>query len=160
MNKGLQAQLLADFRYVVRRYVRAFEEKQGMKLEFWVGDDVGGVAAFGDVMFFSLEDIRLDIDADMPTGEILTWLYANLEAGSDKHINYYAWSKGLRHEHLVTRKSKWQLRLEQLMDEQTAQRRASDAEGGEAGSSERSEENGTPEQRGPQDAPNTSPQNQ
>lgn len=50
--------------------------------------------------------------------------------------------------------------VETILREQLKFRRASDAEGGEAGSSERSEENGTPQQRGPKDAPNTSPQNQ
>lgn len=102
MTKAQRLQLGEDFRAVVRRYVAAFEAKHGCHLEFWVADDMGGIASFGDVNFFSLEDIRLDIDRGLPAGEVFDWINANLEAGEGKYINLYSWANGLRHDQLKT----------------------------------------------------------
>jgi len=68
-----------------------------------VSDDIGGIASFGDVNFFSFDDIRQDIDLGVPKGLIFDWNYDNLEyAGEnrDKYINYYSYIKGLRHAQL------------------------------------------------------------
>lgn len=88
--------LKEKYERIVNAYIKEFEKKQDMQLEFWVGDEVGGICTFGDVLFFSFDDIRHDIDTNQPKGQILDWLYQSIER--DGHtMNYKSWSMGLRY---------------------------------------------------------------
>lgn len=84
------------FETIATEYLNAFCKKQDMEFEFWVGDEIGGVASFGDVNFFSFDNIRQDIDLNAPVGLILDWLYDCLEHQSTS-CNYYSYINGLRH---------------------------------------------------------------
>lgn len=80
-------------------YIEYFSKKQDMELEFWVADEVGSVACFGDY-FFSMRDIILDIESGQPIGFILDWQneIATQDAKDEKSIfiNYLSYIKGLR----------------------------------------------------------------
>lgn len=80
-------------------YIEYFSKKQYMQFEFWVADEVGGVACFGDY-FFSMTDIILDIESAQPTGFILDWQneISDQDPTDDKSIfiNYRSYIKGLR----------------------------------------------------------------
>ena len=94
METSRTTKLRDDFRSVAVRYVERFERKYSLKLEFWVADDVGGVACFGD-WFFSFDDIRYDIDHRLNENVIMDWHQANVDQGA--RIGLIAWSKGFRH---------------------------------------------------------------
>lgn len=88
--------LKAKYERIVDAYIKEFEKKQEVELEYWVGDEVGGICSFGDVLFFSFDDIRLDIDTNQPKGQIIDWLYDTMEHNGDR-MNYKSWSMGLRY---------------------------------------------------------------
>ena len=71
---------------VCQAYITRFERKQGLKLEFWVGDEIGGIAFFGDIYFFTFDDIRYDMDTEQPIGQIAQWLEES--TFRTEHINY------------------------------------------------------------------------
>jgi len=77
-------------------YIKAFEKKQMMSFEFWVADNVGGVAGFGD-LFFDFLDIKYDVDTEQPPYRIIEWSEHVLE-NQPKFINYATYCKGLRFE--------------------------------------------------------------
>lgn len=85
------------FGRVATLYLEAFAEKHDLRFEFWVADDVGDTACFGDY-FFHLDDMRYDLDNDLPKGMVIEW-YEQL---SGEHINLPSWANGLRPEHLTT----------------------------------------------------------
>lgn len=95
--------LKKEFIAVANKYVTAFEDKHETYLEFWVGNDVGGVASFGDD-FFSFNDIREDIDSDAPKHLIFDWASDRLEEHyaaegekrEERHINFGSYRTGLR----------------------------------------------------------------
>lgn len=91
-------QYYLDFINAVKGYIAAFEKKQGLKLEFWVADDIGGTACFGD-WFFNFDDIRLDIDREVPADTILEW-YDTIEHDKPS-VNYASYLKGMRAENLT-----------------------------------------------------------
>jgi hypothetical protein len=76
-------------------YVKLFCEKQEMEFDYWIGNEVGGVAEINDC-FFNFSDIVLDVNAKIQKGVIIDWYYANLD-NPKKQINYYSYTKGLRH---------------------------------------------------------------
>lgn len=84
--------------------VREFEQKQGLHFEHWVGGEVGGIAAFGCVFFFSMQNMVEDLLQDVPKGLVIEWLYAEIE--QEKSINYSTFLKGLRHNMLDTQQEK------------------------------------------------------
>ena len=87
--------LKSEYEYIVSKYIEIFCEKQDTEFEGWVGDTVGGIACFGDVMFFSFGDIVLDINSSQEKGLIINWIYDCCD-NPDKSLNYYSYTKGLR----------------------------------------------------------------
>jgi hypothetical protein len=87
-----------EYEKVVNEYIKLFAEKQGIEFFGWVGDIVGGIADFGDVYIFNFQDIVWDINSEQPTGLILQWNYDCIE--NEKAINYFSYTKGLRHKDL------------------------------------------------------------
>lgn len=75
-------------------YVVAFCVKQEMGFEFWVGDDIGGIAMIGDY-FFNMHDMVWDVNSEQPAGLILSW-YEECIEHPKKAINYFSYTKGLR----------------------------------------------------------------
>lgn len=86
---------------ILKKYIKKFEKKHGLTFEFAVSDDFMDVICFGDVFFFSINDIIYDIDTKQPKDLIIDWLYDSIN--QDKHINFYSYSKGLRYEQIKDR---------------------------------------------------------
>lgn len=86
---------------ILKKYIKKFEKKHGLTFEFSVSDDLMDVICFGDVLFFSINDIVYDIDTKQPEGLIIDWLYDSMY--QDKYINFYSYSKGLRYEQIKNR---------------------------------------------------------
>lgn len=94
MSKRINS-LKEQYEKVVSEYIGAFSQKHGLRFEFWVADQVGGVACFGDILFFNFQDIVWDINSKQPKHLIVNWIYESVE-NPDKSICYYSYSKGWR----------------------------------------------------------------
>ncbi len=88
--------LKSDYENACNAYVKAFEEKQGREFDYWIGQEVGGIASFIDQYFFNMSDIVHDIDNNCPVDLIFEWQDDCVEAEAERHINYYSYSTGLR----------------------------------------------------------------
>ena len=95
-------QLKKQYEMVVSEYVKKFCNKQELEFEYWVGNDIGGIACFGDIFFYNFQDIVWDINSKQPKGLIIKWLYDCCE-NTEKSINYFSYSKGLRFSDLTER---------------------------------------------------------
>jgi hypothetical protein len=87
---------------IIDEYIRLFEKKHGLELEFWVSENKTGIACFGDVYFFHISDIIYDIDNELPEDLIIQWLEDTIEYNERKgmNINLQSYAKGLRFEDL------------------------------------------------------------
>lgn len=94
------------YKDVCNEYVRLFCKKQGLDFDGWVGNEVGGIAAFSSQYFFGINDIVLDIDTDQKKYLILEWqsdvVEHNMFSANIQNINYKSYTMGLRYEHLST----------------------------------------------------------
>lgn len=79
--------------------VKEFENKHECELEYWVSDDITGIACFGDVLFLNLSDICFDIFTNQPKELIFKWIYDCIDY-PDQNINFKSYSMGLRFEDL------------------------------------------------------------
>lgn len=77
--------LQEQFNKIADKYIKAFCKKQDLELDFWVADIIGDTAFFADLCF-SYDNIRLDVDNDIPKGEIIRWYYDTLTAHFNKDI--------------------------------------------------------------------------
>ena len=82
-----------DYEKSVMNYLEFFCIKQQCEFDYWVADQIGTIAAFGD-NFFSLDNIRFDIDNEIEKGVIYEWQYHCIE--KEVNINYENYIKGLR----------------------------------------------------------------
>ena len=87
--------LKKDYEKVCNQYMKLFCEKQDIGFDGFVNDDIGGIALCSD-FFFNFQDIVWDVNAKIPKGVIIEWYDAQLE-NPEKAINYYSYTKGLRH---------------------------------------------------------------
>ena len=78
----------------IKDYIRAFEKKQGMYFDYAVADDLTGVLCFGDI-YLNFSDIVHDIEADIPSGRILTWYDYSIGLAFENNpfANYKNWLK-------------------------------------------------------------------
>lgn len=88
-------QLKKQYEDVVSEYVQKFCNKQGLEFEHWIGDNIGGIACFGDIFYYNLQDVIWDVNSKQPKGLIIEWLYDSIN-NPEKSINYYSYSKGFR----------------------------------------------------------------
>ena len=65
--------LKKKFENIVNEYIAEFVAKHEYEFAYWVGGQVGGMASFIDQYFLTLEDIRYDIDNDIPSPTIFRW---------------------------------------------------------------------------------------
>ena len=87
-----------EFEIICQKYIDAFCKKQEMFFDYWVADEIGIICQIGDY-FFNFDDIRFDIDNDIPKGKIIDWYDEQLEKnymvdyGELKSISYKNWLK-------------------------------------------------------------------
>ena len=89
------SKLKEKYEFIVNEYIKEFCDKQELDFDFWLGDQIGGIAFFGDALFFNFTDIVFDINSEQPKNLIIDWIYDSID-NSDVRINYYSYSKGLR----------------------------------------------------------------
>ena len=95
-RKGLKERLVE----VVNDYMEAWCDKHDYQYEedMWVGDDYGGICAVGD-LFVSFDDVRYDVDNDLPEETFEDWYWYSLEIeelGCEKNVNLRSYSMGCR----------------------------------------------------------------
>lgn len=83
---------------ILKEYIRKFEKKHELELEFAVADDLMGILCFGDY-YFSINEIIHCIDTNQPKHLILDWHDESVKY-EDVKINFQSWCMGLRFEHL------------------------------------------------------------
>lgn len=91
--------LKQNFEKACADYIEYFCKKQDIDFYFWVADEIGGVACFGDY-FFNITDIILDIETEQPAAFILDWQNESTDYGlrndNKLYINYSSYIKGAR----------------------------------------------------------------
>lgn len=102
-SKGKERQLREELEEILKSYIRLFEEKHDLDLQYIVNDDIMGVLDFGDMYVFNMTDVVYDIDHDLPKGLILQWAEDGIDDSKNptrQTINLHSYAKGLRFEDL------------------------------------------------------------
>ena len=89
---------------IIDEYTDLFCKKQDVYADGWIGDLKGGINCFSDA-YLSFDDIRTDIDLDVPKGMILDWYWDNLE-NQGNNINYQSYIRGLRVSDIINKEAK------------------------------------------------------
>ena len=90
--------LKAEWCDICNQYLKLFCEKHEYTYEpyMWVGDEVGGIIEVCD-MFVNFDDIRYDVDNDVPEDYFAKWYWKGLEVyqlTGKKYMNYPSFCKG------------------------------------------------------------------
>ncbi len=96
-------QLRKELEETLMAYIRLFEEKHDLELQYAINDDIMGVLDFGYVYFFNAADVVFDIDHDLPKGMILQWAEDSIDDSKNparQTINLLSYAMGLRFEDL------------------------------------------------------------
>lgn len=93
-------ELKKKFIDVVNDYMYLWCTKHGYRYEkdMWVGDEYGGVCMVGD-LFVNFNDVRYDMDNDLPEEMFEAWYWYSLELselGSSIEISLRDYSEGKR----------------------------------------------------------------
>lgn len=100
-------QLRKELEEILKLYIRKFEAKHDVEMQYAVDDDITGVLDFGDIYFFNVTDVIYDIDHDLPKGLILQWAKDSVDDSKNptrQTINLQSYAKGLRFEDLEENK--------------------------------------------------------
>ena len=65
--------LRKEWEEILMGYIRKFEKKHDVKLQYAVDDELIGELCFGDAYFFHIADVVYDIDHNLPKEMILDW---------------------------------------------------------------------------------------
>ena len=84
--------IIEQYEKACNNIVKHFAKKQDIQFDYWIAEEIGGVAAFIGQYFFHISDIVLDMKTNHPKGLILQWHDENIE----KRINYKSYISGLR----------------------------------------------------------------
>ena len=106
-SKDKERQLREELEEILKSYIRKFEAKHDVEMQYAVDDDITGVLDFGGVYFFCITDVIYDIDHDLPKGLILQWAEDSVDDSKNptrQIINLYSYAKGLRYEDLKENK--------------------------------------------------------
>ena len=90
--------LKSEWQELCNKYLKKFCEKHEYTYEpdCWVANDPGTIANIGD-MFVSMENIRYDLDNDIPEENFEKWYWKSLEVYElvgEKFMNYENFCKG------------------------------------------------------------------
>lgn len=102
MNISHKNLIKERFENAVHEYCHAFCQKHEFDYDpdGWVGGDVGGVLEVMDgYMYVNFDDIRHDIDNDVPKGTFEQYYEYSTECASiqgAKQVNYRSWCMGCR----------------------------------------------------------------
>ncbi len=96
-------ELIESYSKVCNEIIQEFAKKQGMDFDYWVGDEIGGVAALADC-FFDFADIIHDLKTSQKKWFIVKWQEDSVEAhfkGISDTINYKSYCMGARYDLLT-----------------------------------------------------------
>jgi hypothetical protein len=79
--------LKEEYENVCNSYIKHFSKKQGYEFDYWIGDEVGGIASFIEMYYFHLSDIIYDLENKCAKGMIFQWQEYNTELPFE-NINY------------------------------------------------------------------------
>ena len=87
-----------EWKILCNKYLKKFCDKHGYAYEqdCWVSNNPGTIANIGD-MFVSMDNIRYDIDNDIPEEKFEKWYWKSLEVYElvgEKFMNYESFCKG------------------------------------------------------------------
>lgn len=93
-----QGRLKSNWKEICNRYLKEFCERHGYKYEpdMWVGSDPGTIIEVSD-MFVSMENIRYDVDNEVPVDYFSDWYWKSIELGElgvEHWMNYPSYCKG------------------------------------------------------------------
>ena len=89
-------ELKKEYEKLCNEYVKKFVKKHGYEFDYWIADDVGGIASFIEQYYFNLSDIRYDLENKILKGEIFKWQDENVEVQDGRFINFNSYCMGLR----------------------------------------------------------------
>ena len=70
--------LKQKYEQIANDYINEFSKKHEIDFDGWIGEDIGGVALFGDY-FFNFDDLRYAIDNGLSFDWFIDWYYFVLE---------------------------------------------------------------------------------
>lgn len=82
MNK-----LKEDYEIACNNYIKEFVKKQKYKFDYWIADEVGGIASFIEQYYFNFSDIKYDIDNNIKKGVIFEW--------QDSYVDNYDYNNNI-----------------------------------------------------------------
>ena len=90
--------LCDSLKWIIGQYIKSFEEKHETDFDYFVGDDILGIAVIGD-MYLNISDIIYDIDNELPKDLTIEWYWNQVEHyenDSDQKINLKSYAMGAR----------------------------------------------------------------
>ena len=84
---------------ICNEYVRLFIEKHELESkyyeDYWIANDPGTIICISD-MYISMDDIRYDIDNDIPKEKFEEWYWTSVDRAENglQYLNYPAFCKG------------------------------------------------------------------
>ena len=92
---GVSISLYNALENSIKKYIELFEKKHELSFDFWIADLSGTVACFSMDYYVNFEDIRLDLEKDVPKDLFFDWYDLAMDLGlEDKPIiNYYTFLK-------------------------------------------------------------------
>lgn len=99
-NKPMGQWLSDRYKLIVNDYMYVWTTKHGFEYDenMWIGDNIGGICDICD-MFVSFEDIRCDVDNELPENVFNEWYWYNLELselGLDRNVTLKEYANGYR----------------------------------------------------------------
>ena len=95
---GVSISLYNELENSIKKYIELFEKKHELSFDFWVADLTGTIACFSMDYYVNFEDVRLDLEKDVPKDLFFDWYDLAMDLGlEDKPIiNYYTFLKTRR----------------------------------------------------------------
>ena len=80
------------FNKIAEKYIKTFCKRLELDFEFWVGDEVGGIAFICDY-YFNYSDIRYAVDNEISFDYMSDWYYFIVEYGKKCYYNLDAYCR-------------------------------------------------------------------
>ena len=92
MSENTIEKLKENYEKAVTDYIKEFEKVYEVDFDFWVGDEVGGVANIGDETY-NFSDLKYMIDNSIKYDFLVDWYYFVLEYNEKCYYNLDAYCR-------------------------------------------------------------------
>ena len=96
-HKETISTLKTEYERICNAYIEEFTAKQGYEFDYWVGNEVGGIASFIEQYYFSMADIAYDLHNECKEGLIFEWQDYCID--NDNQWSYRQYVLGFRKRH-------------------------------------------------------------